>query len=301
MSQASSSTAMLIVPPEAHGYVASIAKAYYGIAGAVLSSVAATYFKDQDKGFILFASFFMSLATAFGGLFINLIPEDRIPFDEERKAGLRTDLVPYFWHFCGLILAILLTAALYLSDNSGGPAVHKLFGTLVLLWLFAVYAIQAIFYSKRQPESNPDSQVAIGTLNNPSDTVPAINGVADAETEVVVVLEMKAEAMANTMKGKSNSNQQSGIQLTDPILEHRGSNSSTSVTNDDNRGSLSARNSVAANYKLKHGQDLNVSKTIFFLLHSNLYYLFSFQICFALVISIQHSLFKQLITEEHYF
>jgi hypothetical protein len=42
MSQGSSSTAMLIMPSAVHGEVASIAKAYYGIAEGVLSSIAGT-------------------------------------------------------------------------------------------------------------------------------------------------------------------------------------------------------------------------------------------------------------------
>lgn len=259
MSQASSSTAMLIMPSSAHGEIASIAKAYYGIAGGVLSSIAGTFYEDKEKGFILFASIFMPLATFFGGVSLDLLPDQFISFDVERKENIRTSLRPYYGHFGVLVTIILITASLYLSDNSGGPVVHQLFGAMVLVWVVSVLALRYVFYS---PGSGNPSEVEAcrGTSGAPSDTADTLirNNRSSMIDEELIKYEMQAHALAEHQHNQSlNKQRKSGSNLEDAILP-RGSNSGHEEF--DHRISKISlfRASIASQYKSPYGEDLNV-------------------------------------------
>lgn len=187
MSQSGSSTSMLIVPSESHGTVASLAKAYYGIAGAVLSSIAATAYDGDEKGFILFASIFISVATFTGGLFINFIRPEKLTYSFEKKRNIKVTFAPYYQHLIVLISAILVCAALYLSD-SGGNQFHQFVGSLVVIWVGGVLFIDYIFY---QPSSaNP--AVSTDSAANGTNDKPAPEGSMTINVESMIANEIRA-------------------------------------------------------------------------------------------------------------
>jgi MFS family permease len=279
MSQASSSTAMLIMPSSVHGEVASIAKAYYGIAGGVLSSIAGTFYADKESGFILFASIFMPLGTAFGGIFLELLPENMISFNAEKQANISTSLKPYYTHFIVLVLVIVIATALYLSD-SGGAILQKLFGTVVIFWITSVVVLKFLY-------SPGSSSTGRGTPNisqerfqedctpnyTESSTAHGINGDSECEPvphplhthtqpsiadEEAINYEMQAHALAEAHDAKVRAkhlNTQRGAAgeaLDAHILPPELHDSQ------DCRVST-FRASLASQYQNKYGKDLNVS------------------------------------------
>lgn len=276
MSQASSSTAMLIMPSSVHGEVASIAKAYYGIAGGVLSSIAGTFYADKESGFIFFASIFMPLGTAFGGLFLELLPENMISFDAEKQANISTSLKPYYTHFVVLVSMIVIATALYLSD-SGGAIVQKLFGTIVIFWITSVVVLKYLYYpgsgigtSNLSPEqfqedctpNYTESSMAHG-LNGDSESEPVPHPLhtytqPSIAQEEAINYEMQAHALAEArdakVRGKhlNTKRDTAGEALDAHILPPELHDSQ------DCRVST-FRASLASQYQNKYGKDLNVS------------------------------------------
>jgi MFS family permease len=187
MSQSGSSTSMLIVPSESHGTVASLAKAYYGIAGAVLSSIAATSYDGDEKGFILFASIFISVSTFTGGIFLNFIRPEKLSYNNEKKRNIRVSFAPYYQHLIILITAILVCAALYLSDNSGGTQFHQFVGSLVVIWLGCVLLIDHFFFQPSSPNSTASADLAVETS-----AIPTVKGSVSVNVESMIADEVRA-------------------------------------------------------------------------------------------------------------
>lgn len=70
ISQGTMSSSLKVFPSESRSEIASLSKSYYGIAGAVLSVISGTFFLNNDTGFVLFASIFMSCSIFFTGWFV---------------------------------------------------------------------------------------------------------------------------------------------------------------------------------------------------------------------------------------
>jgi hypothetical protein len=244
MSQASSSTAMLIFPSESHGQVASIAKAYYGVAGAVLSSIAATYFVDQDKGFVLFVSLFIPICNCIGGALMNLLPEDQISYATQKANKIPTTLSPYYKHFLALLVLIMITAALYLTKNSGGPPVHQLFGTIVVLWLCLVLGIRFVFYRPGADDVHVDNE------RSTKESVSIYD-------EAIIAEEIKARHSRGKSKSADSSDVSKHLRATDVELTDKNAMQRSLVSNSPlSDGSVSP---IEANYVNIYGKDLNVS------------------------------------------
>ena len=261
MSQGSSSTSMLIMPSCAHGEVASIAKAYYGIAGGVLSSIAGTYYEDKEKGFILFASLFMPLGTLLGGTFLDLMPEHMIPFEIEKVQKIATSFMPYYVHFAILVVFILITAALYMSDNSGGVIVHQFFGTIVIFLIIMVLSLKFLFYYPGSAKEGETEEIVTAADSNAENGSPL--GRSSIIAEEVIKYEMQAQALAEHQLAKQHA--------TDHTVDGRKSNNDLnaelmrssdthSIEDFDHRKSKMSqfRGSLAAQYKNKYGDDLTV-------------------------------------------
>jgi MFS family permease len=154
VSQGSSSTAILIFPVESVAQIAGLSKAYYGIAGAILSSIAGSYFLNADNAFILFATLFMSIGIACGGFFFNLLPANLIDFSYEFEHQIRTDLSPYLRHLLGLVSLIVIFAALDVSNlPSSWPSLAV--ATVIILWQMSLLLLPLISYNGFVTQSVP--------------------------------------------------------------------------------------------------------------------------------------------------
>lgn len=203
MSQAGSSTSMLIMPSESHGTVASLAKAYYGIAGAVLSSIAATAYDNDEKGFVLFASIFISVSTFVGGTLINFIRPENLSYSYERKRNIKVSFSPYYKHLVVLIIGILACAALYLSKNSGGNQFHQFVGSMVVIWMGCVLLIERVYFQPSDVKIDSFSEEGGGETSERKISVAVESMIAGEMRATKVYTHMLENEQASIIRSKS--------------------------------------------------------------------------------------------------
>mmetsp|Transcript_14470 Transcript_14470/g.21759 ORF Transcript_14470/g.21759 Transcript_14470/m.21759 type:complete len:593 (-) Transcript_14470:45-1823(-) len=144
ISQGTLSCSLNSFPSESRGRIASLAKAYYGIAGALLSAVAATIYDDRDTGFVLFASIFISMCALCASVFINQLPTDMKSFAYEQRNGILTSLSPYFSHFYFLISVITVAVMLSLTVKNRSAMITV--GVAVIAAMFTITLLPYSFY-----------------------------------------------------------------------------------------------------------------------------------------------------------
>jgi hypothetical protein len=102
----------------------------------------------------------MPLGTFFGGLFLELLPNNLISFDVEKKENISTSLRPYFIHFSVLVLV---------CPTRGGAAVRRTSGAIVIFWIMTVVLLKFIFYYPGSAKKS-DAEAERIFMPEPSDT-----------------------------------------------------------------------------------------------------------------------------------
>lgn len=145
-SQTSSSTSLSIFPSLFQYKIASIAKGFSGISGAVISAIAGAYFEDSPNLFILFASAFIPISI-FGGAFVvpDIPPNGREHF-KEPTLTISQRITPYYYHFICLLLSSIVTALLPLFSVPYLPIISKVCGTFMVVWLALIFIVPSYLY-----------------------------------------------------------------------------------------------------------------------------------------------------------
>ena len=145
-SQASSSTSVLVFPVSEITTIASVSKAYYGLAGAIISCTAHSFFRSREVAFVLFASMFMACGVFVSGLFHSYLPfEVARSFDYEKLHRIRIDMNPFISHVIGTIAIVL---AFGIADLVTAPlAVLEAISVLLLLWHASIFLCPLLCYA----------------------------------------------------------------------------------------------------------------------------------------------------------
>ena len=99
--------AIRLFPPEVRGSAVGLAKGYFGLSSAVLSDFSGGYFSNSKSYFILFVAIVIPIVGGVGVSLSNFIPHHALSFQFEKRRGVDTSLIPFFFHWMCLFTVLL--------------------------------------------------------------------------------------------------------------------------------------------------------------------------------------------------
>lgn len=165
ISQGTLSSSVKSFPAGVRSQIASLAKSYYGIAGALLAVISSIFFASNGSAFILFCSLGIPLCTFYGGSQLHPLPSSMISFDFELSKHLMTSLSPYYNHFFILLLTSIVALVLSLSIDM--HVVLMVVGGLLVAIFFAINLVPNAYYMVPVVASCHDPSASAGVLHEP--------------------------------------------------------------------------------------------------------------------------------------
>jgi hypothetical protein len=147
-SQTSSSTSLSIFPPRYQFKIASLAKGYSGISGAIIPALAGAYFEAVPPSlFILFSSLFIPISIFAGTFVVKDIPPQRSAHFKDPFPLISQHITPYYYHFLLLLLLSIFTALLPRLSIPYLPTISKICGALLVLWLGLIFIVPQYLFA----------------------------------------------------------------------------------------------------------------------------------------------------------
>jgi hypothetical protein len=141
-SQTSSSTSLSIFPSRYQFKIASIAKGYSGIAGAIIPALAGAFFESSPPSlFILFSSVFMPISIFAGTFAVKDIPPQGSAHFKDPLPMISQHIAPFYFHFFFLFLLSVVTALLPRLPLPYLQIISKICGVLLVAWLGLIFIV----------------------------------------------------------------------------------------------------------------------------------------------------------------
>jgi MFS family permease len=144
-SQTTACTSLSIFPSLFQYKIASLAKGYSALSGALISALSGAFFNSSPNLFILFSAVFIPICIFTGTFIVPDIPIEGSAHFDETNETISARLTPFYFHFLLLLLLSFFTAifplfSLFFSSLTPlFPLLAQLCGVLVVVWLGMIF------------------------------------------------------------------------------------------------------------------------------------------------------------------